>query len=283
MIEIPPLFQVSWPTYLPVLHSAHLHVLSIQGLEGHKLMIDKRWWWKNMTHCFSQVWFYWSSRVDEDILCSVCWHTWVGGRWLTVWTDGIDGNVHVWSESPLCRPGLPGAPLPARAILSMGGLSHGVIRVNTEDKNSALTVQDVGHVMPGGEYRRKDKWVKRMKKKKRLIGVCWKILHPRFESRLLKVTHELWCCEFRSSKRNVDVMKNSIWNLQFGKNSVKQPNYQILDFRIFHKRLNCMFSQLYQRKMMSWFSCVVCFRKHLVTNIKCTFMSLCASSSDVHC
>lgn len=120
-------------------------------------------------------------------------------------------------------------------------------------------------------------------KKKRLIGVCWKILHPRFESRLLKVTHELWCCEFRSSKRNVDVMKNSIWNLQFGKNSVKQPNYQILDFRIFHKRLNCMFSQLYQRKMMSWFSCVVCFRKHLVTNIKCTFMSLCASSSDVHC
>uniref|UniRef100_A0A4W4F114 DMAP1-binding domain-containing protein n=1 Tax=Electrophorus electricus TaxID=8005 RepID=A0A4W4F114_ELEEL len=35
------------------------------------------------------------------------------------------------------------------AVLSMGGLSHGVIRVNTEDKNSALTVQDVGHVMPG--------------------------------------------------------------------------------------------------------------------------------------
>uniref|UniRef100_A0A8C7MKG7 Disco-interacting protein 2 homolog Bb n=1 Tax=Oncorhynchus kisutch TaxID=8019 RepID=A0A8C7MKG7_ONCKI len=47
------------------------------------------------------------------------------------------------------RPGMPGTPLPARAILSMGGLSHGVIRVNAEDKNSALTVQDVGHVMPG--------------------------------------------------------------------------------------------------------------------------------------
>lgn len=54
----------------------------------------------------------------------------------------------------LCRPGVPGAPLPARAILSMGGLSHGVIRVNTEDKNSALTVQDVGHVMPGGEKKK---------------------------------------------------------------------------------------------------------------------------------
>lgn len=50
------------------------------------------------------------------------------------------------------RPGVPGAPLPGRAILSMNGLSYGVIRVNTEDKNSALTVQDVGHVMPGGEY-----------------------------------------------------------------------------------------------------------------------------------
>lgn len=50
----------------------------------------------------------------------------------------------------MCRPGARGAPLPARAILSMGGLSHGVIRVNTEDKNSALTVQDVGHIMPGG-------------------------------------------------------------------------------------------------------------------------------------
>uniref|UniRef100_A0A8C5FQL1 Disco-interacting protein 2 homolog Ba n=1 Tax=Gadus morhua TaxID=8049 RepID=A0A8C5FQL1_GADMO len=47
------------------------------------------------------------------------------------------------------RPGARGAPLPARAILSMAGLSHSVIRVNTEDKNSALTVQDVGHVMPG--------------------------------------------------------------------------------------------------------------------------------------
>lgn len=55
----------------------------------------------------------------------------------------------------LCRPGVPGAPLPARAILSMGGLSHGVIRVNTEDKNSALTVQDVGHVMPGGEEKKR--------------------------------------------------------------------------------------------------------------------------------
>lgn len=62
-------------------------------------------------------------------------------------------NCHRYALKSLfvLRPGAQGAPLPARAILSMAGLSHGVIRVNTEDKNSALTVQDVGHVMPGGE------------------------------------------------------------------------------------------------------------------------------------
>lgn len=62
-------------------------------------------------------------------------------------------KFHINSKAvfALGRPGARGAPLPARAILSMGGLSHGVIRVNTEDKNSALTVQDVGHIMPGGE------------------------------------------------------------------------------------------------------------------------------------
>lgn len=33
----------------------------------------------------------------------------------------------------------------------MSGLSYGVIRVDTEEKLSVLTVQDVGQVMPGGE------------------------------------------------------------------------------------------------------------------------------------
>lgn len=80
-------------------------------------------------------------------------------RWLTVRTDGRDGNKI--EHSLLFRPGVPGAPLPARAILSLTGLSHGVIRVNTEDKNSALTVQDVGHVMPGGENRREDSVAKK--------------------------------------------------------------------------------------------------------------------------
>lgn len=33
----------------------------------------------------------------------------------------------------------------------MQGLSHGVIRVDSEEKLSVLTLQDVGSVMPGGE------------------------------------------------------------------------------------------------------------------------------------
>lgn len=36
-------------------------------------------------------------------------------------------------------------------MLSMNCLSYGVIRVDTEEKLSVLTVQDVGQVMPGGK------------------------------------------------------------------------------------------------------------------------------------
>uniref|UniRef100_A0A673I9J1 Disco-interacting protein 2 homolog A-like n=1 Tax=Sinocyclocheilus rhinocerous TaxID=307959 RepID=A0A673I9J1_9TELE len=42
-----------------------------------------------------------------------------------------------------------GVPPPGKAVLSMSGLSYGVIRVDTEEKLSVLTVQDVGQVMPG--------------------------------------------------------------------------------------------------------------------------------------
>lgn len=37
-----------------------------------------------------------------------------------------------------------------RGVLSMMGLSHGVIRVDTGEKLSILTLQDVGTPMPGG-------------------------------------------------------------------------------------------------------------------------------------
>lgn len=40
---------------------------------------------------------------------------------------------------------------PGRGVLSMHGLTYGVIRVDSEEKLSVLTVQDVGLVMPGGE------------------------------------------------------------------------------------------------------------------------------------
>ncbi|XP_028971471.2 disco-interacting protein 2 homolog A isoform X3 [Esox lucius] len=47
------------------------------------------------------------------------------------------------------RPPESGVPPPGKAVLSMSGLSHGVIRVDTDEKLSVLTVQDVGQVMPG--------------------------------------------------------------------------------------------------------------------------------------
>ncbi|KAM5281322.1 disco-interacting protein 2 homolog A isoform 5-T5 [Ctenodactylus gundi] len=47
------------------------------------------------------------------------------------------------------RPQDLGGSPPRKAVLSMNGLSYGVIRVDTEEKLSVLTVQDVGQVMPG--------------------------------------------------------------------------------------------------------------------------------------
>lgn len=51
------------------------------------------------------------------------------------------------------RPPDLGGPPPKKAVLSMNGLSFGVIRVDTEEKLSVLTVQDVGQVLPGGKGR----------------------------------------------------------------------------------------------------------------------------------
>ncbi|XP_061110380.1 disco-interacting protein 2 homolog C-like, partial [Conger conger] len=49
----------------------------------------------------------------------------------------------------LRRPTDDSAQPPGRGVLSMQGLSYGVIRVDSEEKLSVLTVQDVGTVMPG--------------------------------------------------------------------------------------------------------------------------------------
>uniref|UniRef100_A0A3Q1HY25 Disco interacting C n=1 Tax=Acanthochromis polyacanthus TaxID=80966 RepID=A0A3Q1HY25_9TELE len=47
------------------------------------------------------------------------------------------------------RPLEDGSSPPGRGVLSMQGLSLGVIRVDSEEKLSVLTLQDVGSVMPG--------------------------------------------------------------------------------------------------------------------------------------
>ena len=47
------------------------------------------------------------------------------------------------------RPGRSGANATGRGILSMQGLSYGVVRVDQENSLTSLTLQDCGHVMPG--------------------------------------------------------------------------------------------------------------------------------------
>ncbi|XP_071502851.1 disco-interacting protein 2 homolog C-like [Diadema antillarum] len=47
------------------------------------------------------------------------------------------------------RPGKTGMTASGRGVLSMAGLSYGVVRVDTDDKLTSLTLQDVGVVMPG--------------------------------------------------------------------------------------------------------------------------------------
>lgn len=39
-----------------------------------------------------------------------------------------------------------------RGVLSMSGLSYGVVRVDQENSLTSLTLQDCGQVMPGCKY-----------------------------------------------------------------------------------------------------------------------------------
>lgn len=48
------------------------------------------------------------------------------------------------------RPGRAGGST-GRGVLSMAGLSHGVVRVDQENSLTSLTLQDCGQVMPGCE------------------------------------------------------------------------------------------------------------------------------------
>ena len=48
------------------------------------------------------------------------------------------------------RPGRTSSSATGRGILSMQGLSYGVVRVDSENSLTSLTLQDCGQVMPGG-------------------------------------------------------------------------------------------------------------------------------------
>lgn len=52
--------------------------------------------------------------------------------------------------SYLSRPGKPGSTATGRGVLSLSGLSHGVVRVDKEGSLTSLTLQDCGTVLPGG-------------------------------------------------------------------------------------------------------------------------------------
>lgn len=50
------------------------------------------------------------------------------------------------------RPGRKGGNQTGRGVLSMQGLSYGVVRVDDENSLMSLTLQDCGQVLPGGLY-----------------------------------------------------------------------------------------------------------------------------------
>lgn len=65
-------------------------------------------------------------------------------------------NTYITSNSlkvvvTFFRPGKTGSTTSGRGILSMQGLSYGVVRVDSENSLTSLTLQDCGQVMPGGK------------------------------------------------------------------------------------------------------------------------------------
>ena len=50
------------------------------------------------------------------------------------------------------RPGRTGSNTSGRGVLSMQGLSHGVVRVDSETSLTSLTLQDCGQVLPSGAF-----------------------------------------------------------------------------------------------------------------------------------
>ena len=51
-----------------------------------------------------------------------------------------------------CRPIRSGTSTTGRGVMSIHGLSYGVVRVEEAGSMTSLTLQDVGLVMPGGRH-----------------------------------------------------------------------------------------------------------------------------------
>ena len=51
-----------------------------------------------------------------------------------------------------CRPGRTNTNASGRGVLSMHALSYGVVRVDSENNLTSLTLQDCGQVLPGGQF-----------------------------------------------------------------------------------------------------------------------------------
>nr|XP_028698744.1 disco-interacting protein 2 homolog C-like [Macaca mulatta] len=58
--------------------------------------------------------------------------------------------LHIQVKNCRCRPTDDSNQPPCWGVLSMHGLTYGVIRLDSEEKLSVLTMQDVSLVMPGG-------------------------------------------------------------------------------------------------------------------------------------
>ena len=61
--------------------------------------------------------------------------------------------LHVKCCDSMFRPGKPGTTATGRGVLSLSGLSYGVVRVDKEGSLTSLTLQDCGTVLPGGKPR----------------------------------------------------------------------------------------------------------------------------------
>lgn len=93
------------------------------------LLADRANPW-SLSACDSFVNTYESKGLRKEVLCP-CAHS----------SSGLTIAIR--------RPGHPGSTATGRGVLSLTGLSHGVVRVDKEGSLTALTLQDCGLVIPG--------------------------------------------------------------------------------------------------------------------------------------